>query len=198
MHRCLALLLCLGLAACQSGNPYTASSRPLPPAPISAGNAVDMSAYPAAPRDYARYRNWSWLDGRLPAGSTWADAAQIAEAVANGLDQRGLRPAADPQAADLRVSSQTRLENRVRQVRDDRYDPYYDSYHGGYGGYARVPVMRTYQVQVIVVQINLFDAHTGQPVWSASAETASDGDQAQRAKALRQAVQQALSAYPPA
>jgi len=34
-------------------------------------------------------------------------------------------------------------------------------------------------------------------VWSASAETGSGGDQSDRAKALRQAVQRALTAYPP-
>jgi hypothetical protein len=212
MQRRLALIaLCLGLSACQSENPYTASSRPLPPAPPQAAQTLDMSAYPAAPRDYGRYRNWTWLNGQLPPGSAWADSAQIAEAVSNGLDQRGLRPTQNPQTADLRVAAQTRTEIRLRQVRDDYYDPYYGSaglgygrYNGpwhdgyGYGGYASVPVVRTYQEQVIVVQISLFDGRSGQPVWSASAETASGGDQADRAKALRQAVQKALTAYPPA
>lgn len=208
MKRRLALLsLCLGLAACQSPNPYRAVSAAIPPAPPHAANAIDMSAYPAAPRDYGRYRNWTWLNGQLPPGTLWADSAQLAEAVSNGLDQRGLRPSQNPQAADLRVAADAHAETRIRQVRDDYYDPYYggsgvgyyggNGYRNGYGGYASVPVVRTYQEQVVVVRISLFDARSGQPVWSASAETASGGDQSTRAKALRQAVQQALTAYPP-
>jgi len=201
--RLAVLFLTLGLAACQSENPYIASSSPLPPAPPQAAATLDMSAYPAAPRDYGRYRNWTWLNGQLPAGSTWADSAQIAEAVSNGLDQRGLRPTQNPQTADLRVSADLHAEIRLRQVRDEApvyggYDPYYGGYRNGYGGYATVPIVRTYQEQVMVVRISLFDARSGQPVWSASAETIAAGDQARRAKALREAVQKALTTYPPA
>lgn len=210
MKRRLALLtlcppLCIALAACQSPNPYTAVSAAVPPAPPQAASGIDMSAYPAALHDYGRYRNWTWLNGQLPPGSQWADSAQVAEAVSNGLDQRGLRPSRNPQAADLRVAADTHMETRLRQVRDDYYDPYYggggyyggNGYRNGYGGYASVPVVRTYQEQVMVVSISLFDARSGQPVWSASAETGTGGDQAGRAKALRQAVQHALTAYPP-
>lgn len=206
MKRRLALLaLCLGLAACQGPNPYNAVSAAIPPAPPHAASAIDMGAYPAAPRDFGRYRNWTWLNGQLPPDSTWADSAQVAEAVSNGLDQRGLRPSRTPQAADLQVAADTHLETRLRQVRDDYYDPYYggagvgyyNGYRNGYGGYASVPIVRTYQEQVVVVRISLFDAHSGQPVWSASAETGSGGGQLDHAKALRHAVQHALAAYPP-
>lgn len=206
MKRRLAVLaLCAGLAACQSPNPYRAVSAAIPPAPPQAANTLDMSAYPAAPRDFGRYRNWTWLNNQLPPGTQWADSAQLAEAVSNGLDQRGLRPSRNPQGADLSVTADTRVETRLRQVRDDYYDPYYggggvgcyNGYRSGCGGYASVPIVRTYQVQVVVVRISMFDARSGQPVWSASAETGSGGDQSDRAKALRQAVQQALTAYPP-
>lgn len=206
-RRLVLLTLSLGLAACQSPNPYTAVSAALPPAPAQAAYAIDTSGYPAAPRDYASYRSWAWLNGQLPPGSQWAESAQVAEAVSNGLDQRGLRPSRNPQAADLQISADTRIETRLRQVRDDYYDPYYggagagyyggNGYRNGFGGYASVPVVRTYQEQVMVVRISMFDARSGQPVWSVSAETASGGDQAARATALRQAVQRALSAYPP-
>lgn len=104
------LMLCLGLAACQGPNPYVATSRPLPPAPPEAATVFDRSAYPAAPRDYGRYRSWAWLNGRLPAGTAWADSAQVAEAVSNALDQRGLRPLHDNRPADLFVSADLRLE----------------------------------------------------------------------------------------
>jgi hypothetical protein len=205
--RLALILLCLGLSACQSSNPYVASANPIPPAPAQVANTLDLSAYPAPPRDYGRYRNWAWVNGQLPTGSAWADSAQLTEAIGNGLDQRGLRPAMNNQPADVLVSADVRLETRLRQYREDAYNPYYgggmgynhyDGYHGGgYGAYATVPIVRTYQEQVIVVRISLFDGKSGQPVWSASAETASGSDQSARGKALRQAVQQALKAYPP-
>ncbi|EUB71850.1 protein of unknown function DUF4136 [Pseudomonas sp. GM41(2012)] len=196
------LVICLGLAACQGSNPYVASSNPLPPAPPQAANTFDRSAYPAAPRDYGRYRSWAWLNGQLPPGTAWADSAQVAEAVSSALDQRGLRPLHDNRPADLFVSAELHLETRLRQVRDD-----YGYYGGGYGGYNRygsgygmyntVPIVRTYQEQVVVVRVDLFDAQSGQPVWSASAETSNRVSERERADAIREAVEKAMSAYPP-
>lgn len=194
------LVFCLGLAACQGSNPYVASSNPLPPAPPQAAKTFDRSAYPAAPRDYGRYRSWTWLDGHLPPGTAWADSAQIAEAVSNALDQRGLRPLHDNRPADLFVSADLRMETRLRQVQDDYYGGGYGGYNGygpGYGGYATVPVVRTYQEQVVVVQVDMYDARSGQPVWSASAETGNRGSENERADAIREAVEKAMSAYPP-
>ncbi|MFS2201060.1 DUF4136 domain-containing protein [Pseudomonas sp. Pseusp3] len=192
------LLFCLGLAACQGSNPYVATSNPLPPAPPQAANTFDRSAYPAAPRDYGRYRSWAWLDGHLPPGTAWADSAQVAEAVSNALDQRGLRPLHDNRPADLFVSADLRLETRLRQVRDD-YGYYggYSGYGPGYGMYGSVPIVRTYSEQVVVVQVDMFDARSGQPVWSSSAETGNRGSESERADAIREAVEKAMSAYPP-
>jgi outer membrane protein assembly factor BamB len=48
-----------------------------------------------------------------------------------------------------------------------------------------------------VVRVNLFDARNGQPVWSTSAETTSQGSLSERADSLREAVQKAMTAYPP-
>lgn len=205
MKRPLALLvLCLGISACQTDNPYVASSNPLPPAPPQAANPVDMSAYPPPTLDYGRYRNWTWVNNQLPPGSPWANPEQLAEAVSNGLDQRGLRPAMSNQPADLGVAADLHTEVRLRQVQENTYaDVGYGRYGGyhrgyGYGGYTTVvPVVRTYQEQVLVVRISLFDNHNGQPVWSASAETAIGGDESGRAKALRQAIAHALTSYPP-
>ncbi|WP_277590344.1 DUF4136 domain-containing protein [Pseudomonas chlororaphis] len=195
------LVLCLGLAACQSPNPYVASSNPLPPAPPQAAGTFDRSAYPAPQRDYGRYRSWAWRNGRLPNGSAWADSAQVAEAVSNALDQRGLRPLHDNRPADLWVSADLHLEKRLRQVQDDYgygYGGYgYNRYGPGYGMYNTVPVVRTYEVEVVVVRVNLFDGRSGQPVWSASAETSSQGSLSERADALREAVERAMAAYPP-
>jgi cell division septation protein DedD len=199
-RRFATVVLCLGVSACQSSNPYVASSNPLPPAPQQAATAVDMSAYPAPTIDYGRYRNWTWINGRLPGGSPFASPEQVAEAVSNGLDQRGLRPAMNNQLADLGVTADAHLETRLQQVRDDVYaGGGYGGYRGGgFGGYTTVPVVRTYQVQVLVVHISLFDNQSHQPIWSASAEAAAGGgDESSRANALRQAVSQALATYPP-
>lgn len=202
----LSLTLGIGLAACQSPpNPYVASSNPLPPAPPQAAQTFDASAYPAAPRDYGRYRNWAWVNNQLPVGSNLADPAQIAEAVSNGLDQRGLRPARAG-IPDLRVAADLHVERRLQQVTDDYgyggygggYGPGYGSRGPyGYGAYGPPPVTRTYEVQVLVVRIQLYDGSSGQPLWSASAETGTQGSESQRADALRKAVEKALTAYPP-
>ena len=208
---CLAMLP-LALAACQASNPYVASSRPLPPAPAQAASTFDASAYPAPARDYGRYRSWSWRDGQLPTGNADADPGQLADAVSGALDQHGLRPARGS-TGDLLVSADMRLERRLRQVRDyDYYDPYYGPYYGprpygsvgvggynnGYGAYASVPIVRTYEVEVMVVRIDLFDARNGEPVWSASAESGSDqSSPRERESALRESVHKALSGYPP-
>lgn len=193
-------LICLAslalLAACQSPNPYVADSRPLPPAPAAAASHFDRSAYPAAPRDYGRYRNWSWLDGQLPSGSAWADSALIAEALSNGLDQRGLRPSTG--SGDLLVRTALRQERRQYQVRDD-YGSYYGHgpYGDHYGMYGSVPMVRNYEVEVTTVSIDLFDAQSRQAVWSGTAEAPSQGSQSERADALRRAISDALSSYPP-
>jgi hypothetical protein len=57
--------------------------------------------------------------------------------------------------------------------------------------------VHSYREEVIVVRIDLFDGRDGQPVWSASAETLAGDSQGERAAALRNALQQALTSYPP-
>lgn len=199
MRRLGLILLSLGLGACSSSNPYVASSAPMPPAPAQAASTFDASAYPAPVRDYGAYRSWGWLNGQLPAGTAWADSAQIAEAVSGALDQRGLRPLHDNRAPDLLVSADVRLEKRLRQVQDDYGYGYggYNRYGNGYGMYNSVPVVRTYEVTVAVARISLFDARTRQAVWSTSAETTSQGSLSERADSLRKAMQKAMAAYPP-
>lgn len=203
----LGLPLALLLAGCAKDNPYTTSSNPLPPAPPQAtANAYDASAYPAAPRDYGRYRSWSWAQGRMPAGASWATPEQMAEAVAAGLDRRGLRPARAGNPADLQVSADLRVERRVRRVYDDYgYGGNYGGAYGRgpygrdyYGGYASAPIVRTYEEQVLVVRIELLDGASRQPVWSGSAEARAGGDSpSTNREALRDAVNRALEKYPP-
>lgn len=196
MKQLWILLLLTSLAACQSHNPYVADSKPLPPPPVHSPQQLDHSAYPAAPRDYSRYRTWSWQ--QLPAGSAWVSSEQVQEALSTALDQRGLRPHRAGASSDLRVSAELRLEQRIRQVSEHYGSQYGHSRYGDdYGLWGSAPRVRSYSEEVMVVRIELFDGQDGQPIWSASAETLSSGSQSQRATALRNAVQQALAAYPP-
>ena len=198
--RILLIGTSLSLAACSSPNPYSPQSTPLPPAPAAAAQTFDHSAYPAAPRDYGRYRSWAWQNGQLPAGAGWADPAQIAELLANSLDQHGLRPAQGGARADLLVSSQIRTERRQVETYDDRGVYYGHSPYGNtYGVAGSVPLRRTYEEHYLIVQVRLSEAASGVEVWSNSAENRSnDDDQAARNKVLRQTIQDALSHYPPA
>lgn len=206
MHRLVVLPLCLVLGACQSPNPYRAESLPLPPAPPEAARAVDRSAYPAPPRDYARYRDWAWLDDRPPGGAAGITPALVQEALSTALDQRGLRPVQQGAAADLQVSATVRSERRVSQVYDDYYGyphPGYGAYYGrgrywdDYGMWGSAPIVRRYEYEVLAVRIELFDAADGQRVWSGYGESEDDEGRSERADALRQAIRRALEDFPP-
>ncbi len=148
MRRLGLILLSLGWAPAPAPIPTWPPRRPMPPAPAQAANTFDASAYPAPVRDYGAYRNWAWRNGQLPAGTAWADSAQIAEAVSGALDQRGLRPLHDNRAPDLLVSADVRLEKRLKQVQDDYGYGYggYNRYGNGYGMYNTAPIVRTYEV----------------------------------------------------
>ncbi|MFZ3183358.1 MAG: DUF4136 domain-containing protein [Pseudomonas sp.] len=201
MNRSITLLLCsLMLVACQgqSHNPYSPQSNPLPAAPAAAAQTFDRSGYPASASDYGRYRSWAWQAGQLPSGAGWADSAQIAEMLTDSLDQQGLRPAQQGAKPDLLVSSQVRMERR--QVQDyDRGGAFYGNspYGNSYGVGGSLPLRRTYEQQVLIVDVQLSEAASGQAIWRDSAENLSSDDQAERSKLLRKTIQQALSSYPP-
>lgn len=191
--RSLLLLALLALTACQSPNPYTSQALPPPPVPATASHPTfDPSAYPAAPVDYGHYRSWNWTG---EPGSA-AAASPLEEAVSEGLDQVGLRPARPGAAPDLRVSAHLASEQRTRQVTDYYGGGYYGGWNNPWYG-ASIPVTRTYLVQVNVVRIELADARDQQTVWAGSAEYEPSGNQSEQAKALRAAVRQALAGYPP-
>lgn len=181
MRTAIAILILPLLAACQSQNPYRAESLPMPPAPPQAATTFDRSAYPAAPRDYGRYRSWSWLDGRAP-------SSELADSVSAGLDQYGLRPALNG-SGDVLVNARISQETRLRQ--------YQDNVGGYYGAYGSVPIMRTYEQKVAVVRIELIDPSDRQVVWSGSGEALAGKDQAAQADAIRAAIRSALDGYPP-
>ena len=192
MRTAIAILILPLLAACQSQNPYQAESLPMPPAPPGAATTFDRSAYPAAPRDYGRYRSWSWLDGRAPGGD------QLADSVSAGLDQYGLRPALNG-PGDVLVNARISQETRLRQYQDNVVGYYGTGSHWDrrYGAYGSVPIMRTYEQKVAVVRIELIDPRDRQVVWSGSGEAVAGKDQAAQADAMRAAIRSALDGYPP-
>lgn len=192
MRTAIAIFILPLLAACQSQNPYQAESLPMPPAPPEAATTFDRSAYPAAPRDYGRYRSWSWLDGRAPGGD------QLADSVSAGLDQYGLRPALDG-PGDVLVNARISQETRLRQYQDNVGGYYGTGSHWDrrYGAYGSGPIVRTYEQKVAVVRIELIDPRDRQVVWSGSGEAVAGKDQAAQADAMRAAIRSALDGYPP-
>jgi hypothetical protein len=196
-------LLCLGLAACGSNNPYTSESAPIPPAPPI--EQIQSPTYPAAPRDFSSYQNWSWRNP--PAGSASLGTEELQEMVSATLDQRGLRPAPANSKGDVQISATAQMETRVRQVYDDygprvgvgagRYGGYGPGYGSGIGIGTSAPLTRNYEEEVVTVRIEMFDGSSGQAVWSNRAEARSGGNQSERKKAAREAVTRALADYPP-
>lgn len=205
MNRLFCLITCLLLGACQSPNPYRQASLPLPPAPEMATQQPDPSAYPAAPRDYSQYRSWRWE--QLPAGHARTTPEEVADAVAAGLDQRGLRPALQDDAADLLVRAQLHQEERLYQRYEDYPYPRY-GYGYGYGHhgphrharhhhlYGHAPVLHSWREQVLVLRIELLDAASGHSLWVGVAERPL-GEHGARGRALHAAVRAALADYPP-
>lgn len=191
-----SLVLCLLLAACAPRNPYRAESMPLPPAPAAAAQGPDRSAYPAAPLDFSRFRSWRWRN--VPPGSGALGPEEVQALLAGELDQRGLRPARAGQAADLEVSLDVRSERRIRQVYDD-YGGYYGRgpYDHAYGAWGAAPLVRSYEEEVLVVRIELFDPARGQSLWRNHAEARQGDDRHAHGEALRQAIRRALQDYPP-
>lgn len=196
-------LLCLSLVACQSKNPYTEESAPIPPAPPV--EHIQSPIYPAAPRDFSSYQSWSWRTP--PAGTASISGEELQEMVAGALDQRGLRPAPGGSAsgkADVLISAGASKETRVRQTYDDYgYGPhvgvgrYGGGYGSGYGVGTSVPIVRSYEEEVVSVRIEMFDAASGQSVWNNRAEARVSGSRAKQQDAVRQAVERALADYPP-
>ncbi|MDV7213351.1 DUF4136 domain-containing protein, partial [Azotobacter beijerinckii] len=132
---------------------------------------------------------------------------QLQETLSAELDRRGLRPVRPGATADLRVAAQLALEWRIRAYEDYYgslggyygygHGHYHDHDHYGYGAWGAVPIVRSYEEQVLVVRVELNDGADGQPVWSGSGEARTDDDPGQRADALRQAVRRALKGFPP-
>lgn len=159
-------------------------------------------------RDYTQYRNWTWAEPRVsytpdddPRIQSDLTTQRVLEAVSGQLDVRGLRPAQDPQNADLKV--------RVHVISDQRQDNVTTSFGGsfgtyrGWGGWGAGPGFaetRTVDYQVMTLQIDLLDAADGQLVWRGSDEhqmRRSALSPAERSRLIQEMVTKVLSGFPP-
>jgi len=180
MHRWLPYLLLLALAGCQS-------------------DALLRDYDPG--RDFSAYRSWHWQE---PAFSYRPDdprvrsdltEQRIRDALAGQLEQRGLRQAASPEQADLRVQVSVMLDTRQQELR---------TLSGGYWGnpwYGPVfQEVRTLDYQVRTLQIDLFDGRDGRLIWRAAREDAPDSgaeSPARRSAAIQRSVAAMLQHFPP-
>lgn len=155
-------------------------------------------------RDFAAYRSWSWQEPAVryhpdnsPLQSDLTEQ-RIREAVAQQLEQRGLRQAGGAQA-DLRVQAWFSVERR-----QDSHTTYYGGMimgtpgWWGWGGpsYAQT---HTYDYRVGILQVDLFDARDGRLIWRASDEQVVPRRQtpAERAELIRKTAARVLDQYPP-
>lgn len=156
-------------------------------------------------RDFASYRSWQWKepavqyqpdDPRLKSDLT---DRRVRDAVAEQLDQRGLRPAAAGAPGDLKVQVWLITEEREQHVNTGFGGAWGDPWHGYWGGPA-FSETRTYYYQVRTLQIDLFDARDGKLVWRGSTEDTVNlraSSPTERSASIRRGVERALSHYPP-
>jgi len=157
-----------------------------------------------ASRDFAAYRSWTWKEPALqyrpddPRIKSDLTEQRIRQAVADQLDQRGLRPAAQGAKGDLNVQAYLIVEERQQQVTTN--------YGGGWGypwhGYYGAPMYnetRNVSYKVATIQIDLLDGKDGKLVWRGSDEQilSRTPNPTDRRDAIWQTVTRILANYPP-
>ncbi|MDO7898430.1 DUF4136 domain-containing protein [Pseudomonas citrulli] len=155
-------------------------------------------------RDFAAYRSWSWKDPALqyrpddPRIKSDLTEQRIRQAVADQLDQRGLRPATSGGQADVRVQAYLIVEDRQQEV-TTQYGGGWGSPWNGYWGGPMYNETRNISYKVATVQIDLLDGKDGKLVWRGSDEQimSDSPNPADRDTAVRETVARILSAYPP-
>lgn len=155
-------------------------------------------------RDFAAYRSWSWKDPALqyrpddPRIKSDLTEQRIRQAVADQLDQRGLRQAPVGTRGDVQVQTYLIVEDRQEQVTTlyggDRSGPW-----NGYWGGPIYNETRTIGYKVATLQIDLLDGKDGKLVWRGSDERllSNSPNPTDRSTAVREVVGRLLSNYPP-
>jgi hypothetical protein len=155
-------------------------------------------------RDFAAYHSWAWQEPALqyrpddPRIRSDLTEQRLRQAVAEQLDQRGLRPARAG-TPDLKVQAWIIVDNRQEQVTTRYGGPWGPGWGGPWMGTGWNET-RSVDYRVATLQLDLLDGHDGKLVWRASQErllTDYTASPEQRAQSLRQAVGHLLEQYPP-
>ncbi|WP_371364469.1 DUF4136 domain-containing protein [Pseudomonas sp. QL9] len=156
-------------------------------------------------RDFSRYTSWSWAqpsfeyrpdDPRIKSDLT---QQRILEAVADQLDQRGLRPAPAGGHGDLLVRAYL-----IVDAHQDQVTTYTGGFWGGYWGNGwggpMVAESRTYDYKTATIQVDLLDGKDGKLVWRGSGEQTMNSSMqspAERSATINDAVRKLMAQYPP-
>lgn len=157
-----------------------------------------------ASRDFAAYRSWAWKEPAVqyrpedPRIKSDLTEQRIRQAVADQLDQRGLRPAATGAKADVNVRTYLIVEDRQQQITTN----YGGAWGGPWNGYWGAPMYnetRNVSYKVATLQIDLLDGKDGKLVWRGSDEQllSRSPQPADRSAAIHATVGRILSNYPP-
>lgn len=157
-------------------------------------------------RDYARLQSWAWQEPAVqyrpedPRLSSDLTAQRVREAIAQQLEQRGLRQAAEGAPADFHVQAFLIVDRRQEQVATAYGGGYWGrGYWAGMWGYPSYTEVRTYDYQVGTLQLDFLDPN-GQLIWRGSAEQVLRRGQrspAERSSEIHDTVAKILTQYPP-
>lgn len=157
-----------------------------------------------ASRDFAAYRSWAWQEPGLqyrpddPRIKSDLTEQRIRQAVADQLDQRGLRPAAGGHG-DVLVQAYLIVEDRQQQITTNYGGGGWGGPWNGYWGGPMYNETRNISYKVATVQIDLLDGKDGKLVWRGSDEQllSNSPNPTDRNTAVRGTVGRILSNYPP-
>lgn len=158
-----------------------------------------------ASRDFAGYRSWAWEEPALhyrpddPRVKSDLTEQRIRQAVADQLDQRGLRPVQKGAQADVKVRAYLIVEDRQREITTN-YGGAWGGYWGGYWGGPMYNETRSVDYKVATIQVDLFDGRDGKLVWRGSAEQMMNSyppSPQERNAAIQKTVMTLMSNYPP-
>ncbi len=183
-RRTLLLAVLLGLAACQS---------------IQVDSDYDPN------RDFAALQTWNWQepavqyrpnDPRLTSDLT---EQRVRAAVAQQLEQRGLRQSALGATADFRVQAFLIVDTRQQQVATYYGSDLMTDHHGRLWASPGFTEVRTLDYQVGTLQLDFLD-QDGKLIWRGSgAQTVrrNPGSPQERSAAIHETVAKILEQYPP-
>ncbi|WP_437882782.1 DUF4136 domain-containing protein [Pseudomonas sp. LRF_L74] len=159
-----------------------------------------------ATRDFSRYQDWTWQEPAMtyrpddPRIRSDLTEQRVRSAIAQQLDQHGLRPATSGKPADLKVRAYLIVDDRQEQITSNASAGYWGPGWGGYWGGPLATETRTFDYKVATLQIDLFDGKDGKLVWRGSAEQVvnpAPRHPRDRDAQTRAIVARILSQYPP-